>query len=111
MVKPTNSRIQIFASLLFLLLMLAKPMHQLSHLIHQDNHHNDHELGDLNKNHEDSCTLCVYNLSPTLENSIQPFVIELKAEVVSNEINSEPQFLPSNFSITYKQLRAPPLVG
>ncbi|MFA7448694.1 MAG: hypothetical protein WCY77_09680 [Weeksellaceae bacterium] len=111
MVKPTKSRIQIFASLLFLLLMLAKPMHQLSHLIHQDNHHNEIELGDLNKNHEDSCTLCVFNFSPTLENSLPLFVIELQVELISKEINSEPQFLPPNFSITYKQLRAPPTIG
>ena len=111
MVKPTKSRIQIFASLLFLLLMLAKPMHQLSHLIHPENPHSNQELGDLNKNHEDSCTLCVFNLSPTIENSVPLFVIEWKLEELSKEIKSEPQFLPPNFSITYKQLRAPPTIG
>ena len=109
MVKTTNRRLQIVASLLFLLLMLAKPMHQLSHLIH--NHNSELEFGDLTSNHHDSCTLCVFNLSPVLENSVQSFVLELQPELISKEISSELQFLLPDFSVTYKQLRAPPFFG
>lgn len=111
MVKLAKRKIRIFASLLFMLLMLAKSFHQLSHLIPQNNTENALDFDDHNHNHLDSCTLCAFNFSPILESSIQHLPFEWKNGILSKPIDFEPQFQISDFSITNKQLRAPPFLN
>lgn len=94
-------------AILFLLVILLQPVHQLEHLTHNHAHAHEAELSFINY-HEAHCNLCDFNFTPTLELKISN--VEIPAEFNSIELKQE--FTSINFYKSrlnlHKQLRAPP---
>lgn len=99
------------SSLLFLLVLVAKPLHQLTHLTdHSQITQNDFDTNEANLISHDFCNLCDFQIPSPLESAKQ--ILETKSEftIFKKPFFSYPSSFTNDFSERIKKLRAPPLL-
>lgn len=112
MQKVSNKWTQFLSSILFLVLMMAQPVHELSHL-HDSYGHSQLDDSAANQNQfliaqPEHCHLCDFHFSPILEIEFQVFETPYQGNFILKEIRTSFTDFISQTDIYFHNLRAPP---
>lgn len=113
MIKKWGSIVGFIVASIFLLALLAQPIHQYLHWEEHTSHCIDNQAYDLcnHNGHITSsthCELCDFTISPILEFTFPLVLLPAEFTIDKTSVDYFYYHLPNSQNIQHKQLRAPP---